>query len=427
MFKRFKLFNIKGFNQLKILVYGSTTSFLINVIALLIYSRLYSTEQIGIYALFVSIISIGAIIATFRLENIIVLQKTKKEAAFISYISNYIILIFSLVILVFALLLIGFSTLFFNSSSYIWFFIPIAIYSFANVNVFLSWNNKIKNYKLISIYRFIHSSLIGILIIILGYYKVEQGLIIGYTIGVFVAFGFLMIRFRSESKKLIINNIKFSDIINVLQSNKDIINSSYGLGFLQTVARFLPNFILNHFYGSSIVGIYDITIKILNIPKNIISSNIGELYYQKATVFYSKRNFKFKKISYSTSGLLFLIALGCYLPFFIFGPDLFVLILGEKWRVSGELSSIVSVWYLIYFVTSPMAYIFYIKRNLSQLFWFSFITFLIKIIILVYFATLANSIRTIKIYIVASAILEFILLVIILFSCKLPNKIKQHK
>lgn len=420
--ERFKFYKFKGFNQLKTLIFGSTSSFLINVVALLIYSRIYSKEQIGIYALFVSVITIGAILATFRLENVVVLQKTKREAAFISSISNHLVLLFSIVLLVLAILLVSFSVLFFNSSSYIWIFIPIAVFTFANTNIFLSWNNKIKKYQLISSYRLIQSLSIAVLVIALGYFNIVQGLIIGYTFGIFLSYIFLLVKFKAEQSKFHFGKVTFRKLADVLQTNKDIINASYGLGFMQTISRFLPNFILNFFYGSGIVGIYDMTIKILNIPKNIISVNIGELYYQKANLFYLRGNSQFKKITISTTWLLLLLGSVSYLPFYLYGTELFTLFLGEKWKLSGELSEIITVWYIILFITSPMAYLYYIKRILNKLLWFSIVSFSIKIITLVYFANFTDSFSTIKIYTFICMLLELVLLGFVLANSNIKNK-----
>ncbi len=413
-----KLTKIIGFKEIKTLVFGSFSSLMINIVALFFYSRLYSIEQFGIFALFVSIITIGSIIATFRINDLIVLQKTKKEAAFFSVLCNWLVLRFSLVVLFFAIILYVFSILFFQSSKIIWLLIPLSIYCFSNVNTFISWNNKIKKYNVISIFRFVQAFTVAFVSILLGYFKIELGLIIGQTIGIFISSSYLMVLFYKSTVVYKFKKNTFSELKVIFRNNKDIINYSYGLAVVLKLTQAIPNFILNSFFGSSIVGVFDMTIKILNIPRVLISNNIGEIYYQKATVFHHRKNIKFNKITMDTSGFLLISGAFIYLPFVLFGKDLFSLFLGQSWALSGELSEIIAFWYFLIFITSPMAYIYYIFRNLNKLFWFCSFSLLIKITVCFFIATTQSAMSTLYYYSYICIILEFLLLLFIFYSYK---------
>jgi len=408
--------------EIKTLILGSVTSFFINVVALYFYSRLYSKEQFGVFALFVSFITIGSILATFRIDNLIVLQKTKKEAAFFSVICNKLVLFFSLVILCIAILFYFYSILFFKENKIIWLIIPISIYFFSIVNVFIAWNNKIKKYRVISNYRFIQALTAAFFSVLFGYLEIGIGLIIGQTIGFFISASYLMLLFYKEVIKINFEKVTYIKIKEILINNKDIINYSYGLGFVLKLTQALPNFILNTFFGSGIVGVYDMTIKILNIPRTIISTNIGEIYYQKASIFYHRKNLKFNKITTDTTVLLFFVAILLYLPFVLFGKDLFSFFLGENWIDSGVLSETMAFWYILIFITMPMAYVFYIKRILNKLFWYCCFSFLIKISIFLYFANFEAEMATVYNYIYVCLFLEFLLLIYIIKNGKINLK-----
>jgi len=407
---------------MKTLIFGSVTSFFINIMALYFYSRLYSKEQFGVFALFVSFITIGSIVATFRVDDLIVLQKTKKEAAFFSIICSKLVFFFSLFILCIAILFYFISILFFESNKLIWLIIPISIYFFSNVNVFIAWNNKIKKYRVISNYRFIQALTAAFFSVLFGYLEIGIGLIIGQTIGFFISASYLMLVFYKDVNKINFEKVSYNKVKEVLIKNKDIINYSYGLGFVLKLTQAAPNFILNSFFGSGIVGVYDMTIKILNIPRTIISTNIGELYYQKASIYYHRKNLKFNKITIDTTVFLFFVAIILYLPLVFFGRDLFSIFLGEKWIDSGVLSETMAIWYILIFITTPMAYVFYIKRILNKLFWYCCFSFLIKIGVFFYFANFGTEMTTVYNYVYICLSLEFILLLYIIKNGKLNLK-----
>jgi len=404
----------KAFKYFKILVFGSSASFIINAISLYFFSKLYSKEQFGVYALFVSFITLGAILSAFRLNDVIVLQKTKKEAAYISYVCTKITLYFSILILIFTTSFGFLSISFFSANYKIWFYISGALYCLSIIGIFLAWNNKIKRYKVISVYRLIQAINLAVFGILFGFFNIELGLILAYTISVVISSIYLWVKFKSSIKIVELKKITVYGIKLILLKNRDIVNYSFGLSFFTTALKTLPNFILNSFYGSGIVGVYDMSLKILNIPINLISTNIGELYYQKGSVFHTKYKLKFKKLTVNSIMILFLVAIFSYLPFILYGEELFSIFLGNKWAIAGVFSEVMSLWYIILFTTSPMAYIFYIKRELYKLFWFIFISFFVKISILFYLVKFYAENDVIYLYTYICISLELLLLLSII-------------
>ena len=411
--------NHKTFSQFFTLSSGSIISLIVNLLALVIFSRIYSKENFGDYAIFVSVVSLLSILSTFRIEHLIVLKKTIKEAAFLSKICKKIILYFVIILFFICVLLYILSIPFFNLQPYTWLFIPISVYCLSHIIIFLSWNNKIKNYKLIANFKILQSLSVVVVGVFLNNYIKEIGLILAYFFGLLASFVLFNYSFKNIIKKHNLNLIKLIEIKSVFFDNKDYIKTSFGLEFFNTIGKFMPNFILNAYYGNGIVGIYDMTLKVLNIPKNIISLNIGELYYQKASVFYHKSLVKFSNITLQTFYTLFIISVICYLPFILYGEELFTFVLGEEWSLSGRFSKIIAIWFIFLFVNSPMAYIFYIKDTLRKLFWYIFISFIIKTGLLFYFSFNNNEITTINNYTILCILLEVFLIFLILKQRKI--------
>jgi O-antigen/teichoic acid export membrane protein len=402
--------NYKSFSHFFTLSFGSILSLGINISVLILFSRIYSKENFGDYAIFVSVISIFSIAATFRIEHLIVLKKTIKEAAFLAKICNKIIAYFTLVTFFISVVFYLFSFSFFNLPSFVWLFIAIPIYCLSHIIVFLSLNNKIKDYKLISNYKILQSLTFGFTGFLCNYYDKNFGLIIAYVLGLVASFLLFSIYDKKFTQKFHFSLVNFKDIKSTFYSNSSYIKISFGLEFFNTISKYIPNFILNAYYGNGIVGIYDMTLKVLNIPKNIISLNIGELYYQKAAIFYHKSKQKFSKITAQTFYILLLTSVLCYTPFIFFGEELFVFALGNQWKLSGELSEIIALWFIFLFITSPMAYIFYIRQTLNQLFWFTFLTFLVKTAFLFYLATTNLETQIIYNYTYVCIVLELVLI-----------------
>lgn len=402
----------KTLKRLQTLILGSFFSFIVNTITLYYLSVFFSKEQFGVYALFASTVTILSILATLRMEYVIVLQKTIKEALYYCEICFAIIKSITLVSLFVFLLLWLFSVSFFSENAKLWFLLMPVAYCQSIVTVLLSYNNKIKNYKEIANFKLLYAISLSITGVSFGFLKVEYGLIISFLIANLIGMLYLKLIFQMR-KKYKRNPISFSIIGRQIEVNKDIIINSLGIDLVLSLTKLLPNYMLSFYYGNAIVGLYDMALKILNIPKNIISANIGELYYQKAVVFHHKGKDKYKKITNRTLFFLLTTAIFCYTPFLFFGKELFTLVLGEKWEVSGEITQIMAVYYILIFITSPMAYIYYIKRCLKELFIFCVVSLSVKVIAFLFF-TYQNSMTTIFNYLYVSIFLEAILLFLII-------------
>jgi O-antigen/teichoic acid export membrane protein len=406
--------NFKTLRHFFTLSLGSLFSFFINIVVLVAFSKLYSKEQFGDYAIFVSVVGLLSIITTFRIEHLIVLKKTTYESAILSNICKKIITYFTGIILLLCIFLFLFSFSFFNQQPFLWLFVPLTSFFLSHIIVFLSWNNKIKNYKLISKYKIIQSISVGFVGVFFGYFYKDFGLIFAYIFGLLLSYLLLNFSYIKFVKKFNFNFVTVTNIKETFIEHKTYIKNSFGLEFFNTISKYIPNFILNAYYGNAIVGVYDMTLKVLNIPKNIFSLNIGELYYQKASIFYYKSKEQFSHLTLQIFYTLLLVSVICYSPFILFGEELFVFFLGNEWRLSGEISSIISIWIMLLFISSPMAYIFYIRRTLSKLFLFISISFVIKIFILLFLVISYSKIETIYNYTSVCIFLEIILIYIIL-------------
>ena len=411
--------NHKTFSQFFTLSSGSLISLIINLLALVIFSRIYTKENFGDYAIFVSVVGILSIISTFRIEHLIVLEKTTKEASYLSKICKKIIFYFVILIIGVSIFLYLLTIPFFNLQPLTWLLVPISVYCLSHIIIFLSWNNKIKNYKSIANFKVLQSLSVIIVGVLLNTILKDFGLIIAYVSGLFSSFVFFNYKFKKNILKHSFKSISLLEVKTVFNKHKDYIKTSFGLEFFNTIGKYIPNFILNAYYGNGIVGIYDMTLKVLNIPKNIISLNIGELYYQKASVFYHKSFEKFSNITLQTFYSLLFFSVLCYLPFVLFGEELFTFVLGNEWVLSGKLSEIISIWFVLMFINSPMAYIFYIKNKLRNLFWYILISFVLKTIVLYYLSLNNSEIITIYNYTYVCILLDIVLIFLILRQRKI--------
>jgi hypothetical protein len=152
--------------------------------------------------------------------------------------------------------------------------------------------------------------------------------------------------------------------------------------------------------------------------RTIFSSNIGELNYQRASVLYNRGSDYFNKITIDTGVVLGFISIAVYIPVIFYSSELFSFFLGEHWKDSGMLSETIVYWSILIFITSHMLYVFFIKRILNKLIWYSWFSFIIKIVVFYFFATNSTVVNTVYYYVYTCITLEIVLLFFILINIK---------
>ncbi len=356
------------------LVKGTVLAQIISILAQPVLRRVFTPEDFGVFALYVALVSILSVIATGRLEMAIVLPKKDEEANLLFKMAIAIAFIFSLFLFVISFFISDHIINYILNeelihakfkASYTWlkfsfYMIPIGVFLLSTYNTFNYWftrkekYNKIVNVKIA--YSISNVSSTGAM----GFYKLSfGGIILGYLFSQILGVLYFLYLKQKESVKCA--KVKY---IALMKNYIDFPTKSLVSGLLNILASQLPIIIIGSFFGMTVVGLYEIIIRILNIPITMIGKSVSQVFYQKI----SKDVNDEKEIgSYvrSFSIKLFLFMLIPMSVIFFFGESLFAFAFGEQYRISGNLAAYFSLFFLIRFVYYSQSTLYSIKRKLG--------------------------------------------------------------
>ena len=127
----------------------------------------------------------------------------------------------------------------------------------------------------------------------------------------------------------------------------------------------LPIFLINNFFDASIVGLYSLSVKMLEMPLRFIGTAIGSVFKQRAAQDYNKLG-NCKNIFLKTSLTLLLISAFPVIIIGVFAPNIFEVIFGNKWIKSGVFTQLLMPMIFFKLIVSPVSYIFYIYKKLKE-------------------------------------------------------------
>ena len=355
------------------LMTGTTIAQAIPIAISPILTRIYTPEDFGVFALYIALVNFIAIIVTARYELAIVLPKEDENAVNILALSLIIVVgivvFITIIILLFKDKLLLFLDI--KSIGNFIYLIPFSILVAGLNQSFNYWANRKQYFTTMSSSQIFQSITIGVTQPVLGYFNIFGGLIIGNLFGKIIS-GFILINKFFKNDTVQIKNINKDIILQQMKKYKDfpLINSLHA--FSDIIRTSGSAILISSFFGSAILGLYALSLRVLQVPVGIIGSALGQVLYKKFSFMYNNN----ENLYLYAKRIVLILLLGA-LPVFgilyFIAPELFAFIFGEKWRVAGEYSRYLMPYLFMNFIISPISSIPIILNKQKEIFYISLI------------------------------------------------------
>ena len=339
------------------LMTGTTIAQAIPIAISPILTRIYTPEDFGLFALFLSITNIIGSVANGRYELAIMLPEEDEDAINTAALGFSISSILSVLILILVILFNDFFvSLIGNEEISLWlYFVPITVFLLGLWNVLNYYNNRKKNYQDLRNAHIIKSIVLASTHLIIGFMKSGvTGLISGEIFSKLSANSRLLKNILTD--KLLISKITKRKMINMAKRYKNFPMISLPSSFTTELYANLFSVLLSSLYNVALLGHYYMAQRVLGLPSALLGVSIGQVFFQSA-VKEKEKTGQARIIFKSTVKKLFLIALPFFVALFFIVEDLFAFVFGENWRVAGTYSQILIPIFFVRLLATPVSMI----------------------------------------------------------------------
>ena len=339
------------------LMTGTTIAQAIPIAISPILTRIYTPQDFGVFALFISIVAIFSSIASGRYELAIMVPKDDENAINIFALGFLIVSSLSFLLLVFVFLFDeAITNLLNNPEINMWlYFIPLAVLFIGLFNLLSYFNNRKKNYKDIANATIVKSIVTAVIQLGIGFMKQgATGLISGQIISNIFA-NMKLAKNILEDKSLLSNISKLKMKQQALEY-KDFPKFQAPHAFINTFSSNTPVYMFSLFFNSTIVGFYALSTRIVFSPLMILAGASAKVYNQKVSEIYNQNGDSYGFTIRLLKSLLKKIIIP-FLFIVVFAPDIFAFIFGEVWREAGIYTQILSPWILLNILVSSISFI----------------------------------------------------------------------
>lgn len=334
-----------------ILVTGTILAQAIPLIIMPVLTRIYTPEDFGQYALFLSVVGILSVIATARYEVAIMLPRVIKDSLSLLYLSIGIAVLFTTILYITIFIAVGWLQRFLDFKLLM--LVPVIVFLTALLQSLKMWLNRNKKYKRMAVNNIEQSLYTGIGQLVISSIKnLGSGLIYGQAIGQLSTTASLLwyckedlLSFKVNKKRTYILFKKYFYLIR------------FGVPALLTsrVAQESLVLLIATYMGSAVLGLVSITQRVVGIPGSVIGSNLGSVFYEKISKYKKEKSYPLVKkyILILTS-----ISIPIFLLYYIAFDTLFVHIFGAQWEGALEYAPYFFVVAVFSFIFSPITTLF---------------------------------------------------------------------
>lgn len=334
-------------------------------------TRLYSVEDFGIFSVYISILSMVAVIAGLRYELAIPLPAEDEDARDLLVVALGITLsatiVFGIALLVLSDTLIEVINVP-GLRDYLW-ALPIGFFFVGTSQIFIYWGVRK------AAFREVASSRVGQGIgsassqIVLGSFRVGAiGLLIGDVMGRLASTALMLWSFRKEIFQE--RPPRLGSIRAVAVRYRRFPQVSSIASLINSAGLRLPTILLAAFFGPQVAGWFGLSLQVIGAPVSLIGRSVAQVYYAEAAEAVKRDVGELRRLLLSTTARLSLMALVPTIILGLAGPRLFAIVFGDQWGQAGVFGRVLSVMFLFQFAISPVSQTLNImERQELQLIW----------------------------------------------------------
>lgn len=345
-----------------VLVGGTAFSQLLAILALPFLTRLYTPEDFGVLAVYISILSIISVIACLRFEIAIPLPKKEKDAVALLFLAIISIIIVTLLTILGVSL---FSNLILQATDdklagFLW-LIPIGVFFAGIYSALQYWATRKKAFPLIAKTRMTQAISGNGTQLVFGFFNFGAiGLLLGQLLNVGAGI-FGLLRYLLKNHLNLLQSIKLRRLKVVSKRYDRFPKYSTWEAFANTGAIQIPIILIAYYVIDAEAGFIMLAMRLLSAPMGLIGGAVSQVYLAEGANHY--HNGTLKLFTYQTIKNLAKVGILPLLFATIAAPFLIPFIFGEEWRRTGILISWMTPWFFMQFITSPVSMALHITGN----------------------------------------------------------------
>jgi O-antigen/teichoic acid export membrane protein len=363
--------------NITILASGTVLAQIVSILSSPFITRIFTPDLFGYFGVFMSILVIPLSFSTLTFSQAIVIPKR-------DIISTHLVLLSYLIAL--GVSFISFIGFYFFSENiamqlnileiknYL-IYIPLFVLIGASIQIHEQMLIRKQKFKIISKITVIQTLIENTMKIVAGYMYPAVFILILST---FISRAYNSISMIRSVEKIQFSAISIVKIQYVIRRFKDFPLYRAPQQFLSSISHGAPVLLLTYYFSPIVTGYFILADRIIKTPISILSQSVSKVYLKHISDLVNNNKNVYQSLKKSTL-VLGLIGLFPTSIILIFGPELFSIVFGSNWHVSGVYAQYLIISLFISFMTSPSIQYLTVSDNQKYILKWEIVTTLLKV------------------------------------------------
>lgn len=358
------------------LLTGSVVAQVIGLATMPILSRIFTPQAFGLLAVFLSITSLVAIVASLRYEYAIVLPEADEDAVHLKRAATWIATSVSVLALIVTTVVV-LALLRENQTPWWLLLMGVSIFLAGESTILYFWFTRTRRYRVQSISRIVQAVVTAGTQIVLGLTVLRgpEGLIIGYVVGQVVAVIVL----------LVFDDSRLRDVPRERKRTMQLLRRYRKMPLLNAPNALIDSFRLNGINliigaGSvSALGQFSMAWKLAQSPMALIAGAISQVYYQRMA---SAAPGELRRIVFSVTRNALIVGIVPFAVLALCAPAVVPWLLGPQWVEAGLIVQALTPWLFLNVATAPLSNLFIVAERQGTMLVFALVYMVVPLVIL---------------------------------------------
>lgn len=328
----------------------------INILAQPILTRIISPEVLGIYTFIISIANIVIPVASLKMDMLVVTEKEEDEAQYITDTCIFVNFVISLASLLLISICYILGNNVFSKYGIIIFVVPFIIFTNGIRFLFISYNNRYRQYKLIGVVGIIRETSRAIIQILFGLLGFG---VLGQTMGYAFAPLFGLKKQTNNYIKYLRNRsfITYKKMLQVIRNGRNQILYLVPAQFINSLSSSLIIIYITSLYSPDSLGYYSAGVRLLEIPMIFIAANVSKVCYKQIGEDVANSHLVLKTFVRISLVICLVSVLGFGL-LYIIAPDFSRFVFGAGYETTGYYIRCLCIMYAVRLISTSFSGLF---------------------------------------------------------------------
>lgn len=346
---------------------GTTLAQIVSVSTAPVLYRIYDKEDYGTLGLYAAIVGIIGVFSTMQYNHAVLLEQEDEDAKVVMWLNRLINIAVALISLLLVFLFgESIASILGNERIAPWLYLaPVSIFFSGQGQIFSVWANRKKKYRILSLNTILTALLVPVVSISIGVFNSGPfGLFMGLVVSQVLP-SIILLYLLTKKEDLGLKFLQKDSLKIMAKKHSKLPIYSVPSTLISVVSHKLPVFFLSMTFGPALVGVYNLCVRMLGLPTQLIGNALSTVFRQRASEEFNQKG-EFKGIFSKTFKSLLIISFPMIIIILLFGPQLFEFAFGKTWIESGEIARVLIIMFSLRLISSPLSYAYYIRNKLSE-------------------------------------------------------------